>query len=270
MHSSNSKNSLIVLVVGANGSIGRLVVEEAHRRGHHVRALVRDPQRAARFPDGVEIVRGDVTRRESLAAAVRGIDAVAFTLGSEGQGRSGPREVDYGGVRNVLMELGSRDVRIALMTAIGVTNRTGQFNQGAQSHDWKRRAERLVRASGHRYTIVRPGWFDYNKLIENELVFRQGDTRHAGNPSDGVISRRAIARVMVESLVLDVAAGKTFELVCKTGDAQADLAPLFAALAPDVPGSPDAPLDAANQPLADEPASVLDELQAIASRQLPA
>jgi uncharacterized protein YbjT (DUF2867 family) len=32
----------------------------------------------------------------------------------------------------------------------------------APGHDWKRRGERLVRASGLPYTIVRPGWFDYN------------------------------------------------------------------------------------------------------------
>ena len=34
-----------VLVVGATGSIGRLVVEEAIRAGHPVRALVRDATR---------------------------------------------------------------------------------------------------------------------------------------------------------------------------------------------------------------------------------
>jgi uncharacterized protein YbjT (DUF2867 family) len=38
------ENSLDVLVVGATtGSVGRLVVEEAVRRGHDTRALVRDP-----------------------------------------------------------------------------------------------------------------------------------------------------------------------------------------------------------------------------------
>jgi uncharacterized protein YbjT (DUF2867 family) len=62
--------------------------------------------------------------------------------------------VDYGAVRNVLSVLTS-PARIALMTAIGVTKHTA-------GHDWKRRGERLVRASGLPCTIVRPGWFDYN------------------------------------------------------------------------------------------------------------
>ena len=60
----------------------------------------------------------------------------------------------------MLAAIGDGGVRIALMTAIGVTDRTGHYNQTTEAHDWKRRSERLVRAGGHPYTIVRPGWFD--------------------------------------------------------------------------------------------------------------
>ena len=41
---------MTVLVVGATGSIGCLVVEEALRQGHAVRALVRTPGKARRLP----------------------------------------------------------------------------------------------------------------------------------------------------------------------------------------------------------------------------
>jgi putative NADH-flavin reductase len=51
-----SHQHLTVLVVGATGSIGRLVVEEAGRKGHAVRALARDPRKAARLFPGVEVV----------------------------------------------------------------------------------------------------------------------------------------------------------------------------------------------------------------------
>ncbi|WP_372351018.1 NmrA family NAD(P)-binding protein [Streptomyces sp. KL116D] len=40
---------LTVLVVGATGSIGRLVVDEAIARGHTVRALVRDHAKGVRL-----------------------------------------------------------------------------------------------------------------------------------------------------------------------------------------------------------------------------
>jgi uncharacterized protein YbjT (DUF2867 family) len=252
-----------VLAVGATGSIGRLVVEEAVQQGHTVRALVRNPGKARQFPAGVQVVMGDVTQPRTLADAVEGIDAVVFTLGSEGSGKAGAESVDYGGVRNVFAALGSRTARIALMTSIGVTNRTGTYNRTTEAHDWKRRAERLVRASLLPYTIVRPGWFDYNGPDEHRLVLLQGDTRQAGNPSDGAVARRQIAEVLVRSLDSEQAVRKTFELVATRGPAQEDFDALFAPLAADPAGALDGVRDAANQKLEEEPQRVRDDLDAV-------
>jgi uncharacterized protein YbjT (DUF2867 family) len=249
-----------VLVVGATGSIGRLVVEEALRQGYTTRALVRDPAKARRLPPDTEVILGDVTRRDALPPAVDGADAVVFTLGSDRAGKVGAENVDYGGVRNVLNALGSRTARIALMTSIGVTNRTGRYNRSTEAHDWKRRSERLVRASGLPYTIVRPGWFDYNGPDEHRLLLLQGDKRQAGDPSDGGIARRQIAEVLVCSLGSDEAVRKTFELVAENGPAQEDFDALFAPLEPDTPGALDGVRDATNMPLGDEPERVRADL----------
>src|SRR5271165_4798533 len=173
---------MTVLVVGATGSIGRLVVEEALRQGHAVRALVRTPGKARRLPLEAQVVRGDVTRPDTLTAAVDGIDAVVFTLGSDGAGKVGAESVDYGGVRNVLDALGSRTARIALMTSIGVTNRTGTYNRTTESHDWKRRSERLVRASGLPYTIVRPGWSSSRAIHARPAIPAMASLRDARSP----------------------------------------------------------------------------------------
>jgi uncharacterized protein YbjT (DUF2867 family) len=252
-----------VLVVGATGSIGRFVVEEARRRGHGVRALVRDSRKARGFADadGVEVVIGDLTRPDALTPAVEGVDAIVFTHGSDGGGKAGAERVDYGGVRNVLAALDGRSVRIALMTAIGVTDREGDYNRRTEAHDWKRRGERLVRVSGLPYTIVRPGWFDYNKPDEHRLVLLQGDRRHAGNPSDGVVARRQIAEVLVASLRSEGALHKSFELVAEKGSAPQDLEPLFATLDPDSADALDAVHDVANMPLNQEPQRVRDDLE---------
>lgn len=228
-----------VLSVGATGSIGRHVVAEALLQGSTVRVLTRDPGRVA-AAIGVEVVRGDLSRPDTLSEAVRDVDAIVFTHGAP-YGSADYEEVDYGGVRNILSAVGGRPVRIALMTAIGVTGR-------GDLHDWKRRAERLVRASGNEYTIVRPGWFDLNDADQESLHFLQGDTRHAGSPADGVIARRQIAQVLVASLTSPAAVRKTFELVAEHGPAQTDLEPLFGALEADPPGSVDGVLDVANLP----------------------
>ncbi len=203
-----SKPQLKVLVVGSTGSIGRLVVSEAIGQGHAVRALIRNRDRARNLPREAEVVIGDLTQPESLVEAVIGIDAVVFTHGSDESGKVGAESIDYGGVRNVLHALGLEKIRIALMTAIGVTDRLGSYNRSTEAHDWKRRSERLVRASGSPYTVVRPGWFDYNKPDEHQLVFLQGDTRHAGNHTDDVIARQQIAQVLVTSLTSEGALRK--------------------------------------------------------------
>jgi len=258
-----SDKTKTVLVVGATGSIGRHVVDVAREKEYTVRALVRDPAKARQFPKDVQMATGDVTRPETLTAPIDGIDAVVFTLGSDGQGKISAETIDYGGVRNVLMALGSKQVRIALMTSIGVTDRTGSYNRSTESHDWKRRSERLVRASGMPYTIVRPGWFDYNGPNEHKLVFLQGDKRHTGTPKDGVIARRQIAEVLVESLASVSATRKTLELTAEEGPVQKDLEPLFAALDADKEGSLDAAKDIANQPMEDEPKHVRDDLNSM-------
>jgi uncharacterized protein YbjT (DUF2867 family) len=253
---------LTILAVGATGSIGRLVVEEAIRQGHVVRALVRSASKARQLPREAETVIGDLTRPEALSAAVNRIDAIVFTHGSDGGGKLGSEAVDYGGVHNVLTALGSRTARIALMTSIGVTNRNSSYNQSTEAHDWKRRSERLVRASGLPYTIVRPGWFDYNGSDEHKLVLLQGDKRHSGTPKDGAIARRQLAEVLVRSLSSDAALRKTFELVSAKGTAQKDFDALFGNLDADPPGAVDGVHDTANMPVEEEPKRVRDDLDA--------
>ncbi len=257
---------MTVLVVGATGSIGRLVVEEALRQGHAARALVRNADKARRLPAAVEVTIGDVTRPDTLHDAVNGVDAIVLTLGSDGQGKVGAEAIDYGGVRNVLVALGFREARIALMTSIGVTYRAGRYNRATEAHDWKRRSERLVRASGLPYTIVRPGWFDYNAPDQRRLVLLQGDRRHAGDPSDGVVARRQIAEVLVHSVGSDQALRKTFELVAEAGPAPGDFDALFAALDADPQVALDGVGDVADMPLADEPQHVRDDLDALRAR----
>lgn len=248
-----------VLIVGATGSIGHHAVAEAIRQGYSVRALVRSLDRASRLPDGIELVVGDLTKPNTLGAAVDGADAIVFVHGTTTSERD-VRNVDYAGVANILKALDGRRVRIALMTAIGTTR------PGVSYAEWKLRSERLVRASGNAYTIVRPGWFDYNEDNQRTIVMLQGDTRQSGTPRDGVIARDEIARVLVDALNSDAADHKTFELVAENGSEQDDLTPVFAALATDAPDSLDGAKDASVLPLDNEPETFRRDLESIRTR----
>src|SRR3989442_11889437 len=66
---------LPVLVTGATGRVGRVVVDRLLDEGVPVRALTRRPE-AARLPAAVEVVSGDLTVPESLDAALQGVNAV--------------------------------------------------------------------------------------------------------------------------------------------------------------------------------------------------
>jgi uncharacterized protein YbjT (DUF2867 family) len=244
-----------VLIVGATGSIGRHVVTEALRQGYAVRALARDASRGRTLPDAAELVIGDLTDPATLPAAVDGVDAVVFVHGSTTSERD-VRDIDYGGVANVLAALGGRRVRIALMTAVGVTR------PGAPYATWKLRGERLVRASGNPYTIVRPGWFDYNDADQRRIVMRQGDTHRSGTPQDGVIARDEIARVLIDALSIDEADRRTLELVADVGEEQDDVTPVFAALDADESGSLDGAHDE-RQPEQEEPERFQRDLDAV-------
>ncbi len=213
-----------ILVAGATGSIGIHVVNTAIAMGHQPVALVRNRRKIKLLPRGTDIFYGDVSIPETLTDLPKDIDAIIFTLGSDGQGRIGARAIDYGGVRNILRIFMDTPVRIALMTTIGVTERLSSWNQRTEVHDWKRRSERLVRACGHIYTIVRPGW------------------------------------VLVTALSNDAAKNKTFELVAERGEAQQDLTLLFAELRNDNPQKNDGVFDIDNMPLTEEPECVINDL----------
>lgn len=71
-----------VLVTGATGKVGHAIASALLDRGDSVRALVRDPKRAASvLPAGIEPVAGDVTDPQSLDAAVDGCELVFNSMG---------------------------------------------------------------------------------------------------------------------------------------------------------------------------------------------
>jgi dihydroflavonol-4-reductase len=71
-----------VLVTGATGKVGHAIAVALLDRGEQVRALVRDPSRAAGLlPREVQLVHGDVADADSIAAAVEGCELVFNSMG---------------------------------------------------------------------------------------------------------------------------------------------------------------------------------------------
>jgi uncharacterized protein YbjT (DUF2867 family) len=74
-----------VLVTGATGYVGGLLIEELLAKGHRVRALARNPD-GADLPDGVDVVKGDVVSGDGLPAALEGIEVAYYLVHSMGRG----------------------------------------------------------------------------------------------------------------------------------------------------------------------------------------
>jgi hypothetical protein len=79
-----------VLVTGATGRVGRVVVDLLMDAGMPVRALTHRSEAAATLPANVEVVTGDLTVPESLDAGLRGVSAVFLVWTAPPASSSGP------------------------------------------------------------------------------------------------------------------------------------------------------------------------------------
>jgi len=70
-----------ILVTGATGTVGSLLVAELSRRGSSVRAMVHNPDHAKQFP-GVELAFADFADVTSIRRALRDVDAVFLACGN--------------------------------------------------------------------------------------------------------------------------------------------------------------------------------------------
>jgi len=191
---------LEVVVFGAGGRTGRLVVDEALRAGHVVTAAARGPLDPDRR--GLRTVRVDVRDADAVAAVVAGQDAVISVVGPAGRTAGG------------LYSAAARSI-VAGMAATGADRLVAVTSSGVRlddpHHPWwyrllartvmreaygdMRRMEEIVRASGVDFTFVRPA-----RLVDEPAT---GTVRIAdgANPPRGLrVTRADLARFVVEEL----------------------------------------------------------------------
>ncbi|GAB6928547.1 NAD(P)H-binding protein [Paenibacillus sp. JCM 10914] len=72
-----------IAIIGASGTIGQRIVQEALRRGHGVRAVMRNPERLDVEHEQLKKVKADVMDPASLEAALSGTEAVISAYGPQ-------------------------------------------------------------------------------------------------------------------------------------------------------------------------------------------
>lgn len=136
-----------ILITGATGRIGRLLVDDLLRRGATVRALSRDPSTAA-LPASVAVSQGDLATAPD--EALDGVDAV-FVFPAEGV---------YAFVEQAVSAGVERFVVLSSLAVSGRAARDG----GSTSARHHRAVEDAVTSRTDGWTILRPGNFASNLL----------------------------------------------------------------------------------------------------------
>ena len=70
-----------IIIFGASGGIGRLLVGQALNAGYMVKAYVRHPSKLELTHQNLEIIKGELSDFENIRTAIAGVDAVISTLG---------------------------------------------------------------------------------------------------------------------------------------------------------------------------------------------
>lgn len=74
-----------IVVFGATGRVGSMLVKEALARGHGVVAYVRSPQKIAIVHPKLSIVPGGLEEKDKIGEAIKGADAVISVMGPVGR-----------------------------------------------------------------------------------------------------------------------------------------------------------------------------------------
>jgi len=162
---TRSKASRTLLVLGATGGTGRLIVAQALARGYDVAALVRSREKAADLT-GVTLIVGDARDEKALREAIRGRDAVICSLGTP---PSPTREVTLlsTATRALVDAMKAEAVsRLVCITGIGAGDSKGRGGFAFDNLIYpfllknvyadKNRQEAIVRDSGLDWVLVRP------------------------------------------------------------------------------------------------------------------
>jgi len=230
-----------VLVIGGTRGTGYLIVQRLQRDGVPVRVLARNATAArARLGFAIEVVAGDLTKPETLAAAFARVGHVVFTAGVR-SGRPARESLikatEYDGVRHALAaaqraRLGGR---FLYMTASGGTLRSlAAFALNLYKGNtlvWRRRAEDEIRASAVDYAIIRAGVLVDAPGGKRAIVITQ---QPRGLSFRHRIARADVADVFVAAMHHPRASRTTFDVIWGSGP-RAPLAPLLDNLHPDAP-----------------------------------
>jgi uncharacterized protein YbjT (DUF2867 family) len=197
-----------VLIIGAAGKTGSIVVERAVAAGHVVTAFVRDAAKY-RAPPNVRVVAGDATDPASVDKVMTGQEAVIDTIAGKTPYRKTTLERSVASAVVAAMKAnGARRVIVTSSFGVGDSaDQAGWFVRHVVLPTWLRGStedkaamEAVVRASGIAFVILRPAMLIDGAPTGTVKVFRGHEIAHQ-------ITRADAAQFCVDQLTGDAHLG---------------------------------------------------------------
>ncbi|MBV6682590.1 SDR family oxidoreductase [Rossellomorea marisflavi] len=204
-----------VLVIGANGQVGKEIIKKLKDTTHVSTALVRKEEQVNELETlGADhVVLGDL--EEDFSHAFKGIDSVIFAAGSGGS--TGPDKtllIDLWGAKKAVdyaTEVGVKHfVQLSAADSLDVDEESDKMKPYAVA---KYMSDYYIEQSGLNYTIVRPGPMN-NENATGTIELHQ--TSRKDHFNDYLITREDVAHVLVNSLGKENLLEKSFYI--KQGD----------------------------------------------------
>ena len=191
----------MILITGASGSVGKVVLAEVARSGEKHRAMYRSKEEASKTPAGTETVIADFADKPSLVAAMRGVESVYLVCSPIPDlvrlESNAIEACEAAGVR-----------RVVLNSALGA----GDYPKSFPS--WHRKVEDKLKSTKMAYCILRP-----NSFMENVLTYYAPSIRAEGafygamgNARTSYLDVRDIAVVASKALQGGQHDAQTYEL----------------------------------------------------------
>lgn len=188
-----------IVVIGANGGIGRQTVELALQQGHHVTAILRHPDNLKLEHANLTIVKGDIMHPETLEKSLQNADAVISAIGKDS---FKPTTLYSQGNKNILAAMqkaGAKRVFFISASGLHVNPTHSLIVKFATKYILQRllknmyadlaRMEKIVSSSPLNWTIMRPPRlinkpvtgvyrFSINSVLKNGLSISRADIAH--------------------------------------------------------------------------------------------
>jgi uncharacterized protein YbjT (DUF2867 family) len=253
-----------VVVVGGGGRTGRLVVDQLVKDGHEAVATIRNPRQMADLVKaGAQVLMLDLVASgfDQWVQGLRGADAVIFAAGSsEGESSALDRK---GTLRTVRAAEKAGVARYVSISAIGAS--TGMRLSGKWATDemvdyykQKRAANKLIRESDLKWTILEPGELTDGKGAGKATISLE-------QVKQATIARADVAAIAVAVLKQPRTIGQALQIV--RGDSSIDTA--LAKAVGTAEAVPIRPAGKAAKPVADDPKPAA-EIKSAAKKAAPA